>query len=170
MDRIPAGEGLPPSDGDVDVAGVDLQTVGTTAHTLCGHERGAGSAKGIEHDLSPPCAVLDRVRYQGDRLSRRVRPKLVHAAGAEAVDAGVAPDIRARAAMTAEFDVIEMGLLADPKDANQLMLAAIKATLASVGLDPHHQVDLRAVGLPASVDQLALVPPVHADIMECART
>ena len=71
--------------------------------------------------------------------------------------------------MTAEFDIIEMRRLADPKDANQLMLAAIEAALAGVGLDPHHQVDMRAVGLPAGVDQLALVPPVHADIMECAR-
>ena len=25
VDRIPSGEGLPPSDGDIDVAGVDLQ-------------------------------------------------------------------------------------------------------------------------------------------------
>ena len=104
-----------------------------------------------------------------DRLDRRVRPKLVHAAGAEAVDAGVAPDVRARAAVTAEFDVIEVRRLADPKDADQLMLAAIKAALAGVRLDPHHEIEHLAVGLLAGFEQLAQMSPVHADIMDGAR-
>jgi hypothetical protein len=44
-----------------------------------------------------------------------VCPELVHAAGAEAVYAGVMPDVAARAAVATELDIIEVRGLANPK-------------------------------------------------------
>ena len=99
-------------------------------------------------------------------LTRRVRRELVHPAGPEAIHAGVVPDVRARAAVAPEFDIIEVRRLADPKHADELMLAAIEASLAGVRLDPHRQIQHLAIGLFAGLDQLAQVSPIHADIME----
>lgn len=43
--------------------------------------------------------------------------------------------------MAPELDVVEVRRFAHPKHPNQLMLAAIEATLAGVRLDPHRQIE-----------------------------
>jgi hypothetical protein len=44
----------------------------------------------------------------GDRLDGRVHRELVYAAGAETIHAGVVPNVRARAAVAAELDIIKV--------------------------------------------------------------
>ena len=38
--------------------------------------------------------------------------------------------------MAAEFDIVQVSSLADPKHADQFVLASVKAALAGVRLDP----------------------------------
>src|SRR5262245_21208485 len=94
--------------------------------------------------------------------------QVIQTASAERVDPRVLPDIGAVAAMTAEFDVVEMRRITDAEDGNELVLAAIKASLASIILDPDCQVEHFAVDLVAGCQQVADVTPVHADVMHSA--
>ena len=68
--------------------------------------------------------------------------------------------------MAPELDIVEVRRLANPKHADQLMLAAIEAALAGVRLDPHHEIEHLAIGLLPGFTQFANVSPVHADIMD----
>ena len=70
--------------------------------------------------------------------------------------------------MPAEFDIVEMLGLTNAEDADQLVLAAVEAALASVRLYPDHQVQHLAIDLTACLDQLADMAPVHADEMDRA--
>jgi hypothetical protein len=72
--------------------------------------------------------------------------------GAEAVYAGVMPDVATRAAVTAKLDIVEMRCLADPKHPDQLVLATVETPLAGVRLDPHRQIEHIAVGLLAGLE------------------
>src|SRR5439155_1708528 len=66
-----------------------------------------------------------RVGNERHRLDRRMELKLVQAARPERVDPGVVPDVRPRATVASQFNVVEMGLLPNTEDADQLMLAAV---------------------------------------------
>jgi len=68
------------------------------------HDRGARAGEGVEHDVTAPRAVLDGVGYEGDRLGGGMRAKLLQAAGAKRVHAGVVPHVRARTPVPPEFD------------------------------------------------------------------
>ena len=68
---------------------------------------GAGASKSIEHNSLSMGTVPDGIRHQCDRFDRRMKGK-VGTLSAEAVHAGVAPDIGAVAAVLAEFDIIDV--------------------------------------------------------------
>ena len=94
--------------------------------------------------------------------------QLVQASGAKRVDAGVMPDIGARTAVAAEFDVVEMGCLPDTKHADELVLAAVERALTGVRLRPDHQVQHLIVDRAAGLEQFAQMPPIHAHEMDSA--
>ena len=83
--------------------------------------------------------------------------KLVHPTGAEGVDASVMPDIRAGAAVPAEFDIVQVLGIAHTKDADQLMRATVEAALACVRLFPNHQVQHLAVDFTPSINALSIL-------------
>ena len=89
-------------------------------------------------------------------------------AGPEAIHAGVVPDVRARASVTAEFDIIEVRGSPTRNTPISSCWAAVEAALAGVRLDPHGQIEHLAIGLLAGLEQLTQVPPIHADIMDGA--
>src|SRR5215216_5014381 len=162
---VPAGEGLPAADGDVDKSRLDFHRTGMASDPLGRHDRGAGAGEGVEDDIAPPRAVLDGVGHQRDRLGGWMRAKLLHAAGTEGIHSGVVPHVRARAPMAPERDIVEMWRLPDAKDADKLVLAAVERALASIRLHPHGDVDDVPIDSLGGCQQLANVPPIHAHEM-----
>jgi hypothetical protein len=47
-----AGERLPPLDGDINVTGINLCTIGNTAHVLSSEQRRSGSKKSVEDQIT----------------------------------------------------------------------------------------------------------------------
>jgi hypothetical protein len=72
VNRIAPGEGLPPSDGDIDVSGFELESIRATTHPLGSHQGGARTAKGIEHDIPPPLPFFRSISSR--RFSFILRP------------------------------------------------------------------------------------------------
>jgi hypothetical protein len=62
-----------------------------------------------------------------------------------------------------KLDRVEVGYVSDPEYADQLVLAAVEAALAGIGLDPGNQIEHRAVNGGAGSNEFANVAPVHAD-------
>ena len=60
----------------------------------------------------------------------------IRAAIPEAVDARIGPDIRAVAAVLAEFDVVDVRCVPRLEDADELVLGTIERPHAGVGLRP----------------------------------
>src|SRR5262249_57095255 len=89
-------KGLPTPDRDVDEAGLDLERVGPPPDTLRCQEGRSGSTEEVEHDVAATAAIPYRIRNQRDRLDRRMRLQLVHAARPERIDPGVMPDVGSR--------------------------------------------------------------------------
>ena len=89
-------------------------------------------------------------------------------AAAEPGHARVAPEVASVAAMAAEFDVILMGLIADPEHAYEFMLGTVKRTLTGVGLGPDADVQHGAVRSAPRNNQVGKVTPVVAHVMHAA--
>src|SRR5260370_1316474 len=94
-----------------------------------------------------------------------MRLELVQAPRPERVDPSVMPYVGSRAAVTPQFNVVEVGVLAHAEDADQFMLAAVERALAGIRLYPHREIQHLAVDHPAGFDELTDMAPVHADIM-----
>jgi hypothetical protein len=118
VDGVTTREGLPAPDCDIDIARIDFESAGLPADPFGREQRRARAAEGVEHDVVAVGAVFDRIGDERDRLHRRVRAQVVHAAGAKRVGAGVFPDIGAGAAVAAEFDSVEVRGTSDAKHAN----------------------------------------------------
>src|SRR5204862_5549160 len=116
----------------------------------------------------PPRAVRYGFGHHRDRLVRRMRAKLLHAAGTEGIHSGVVPHVRARAPMAPELDIVEMWRLPDAKDADKLVLAAVERALASIRLHPHGDVNGISIDRLGGCDQFGNVPPIGADVMKRA--
>ena len=97
-----------------------------------------------------------------------MRSQRLDAPRAKAVDPLVGPYIAAIAPMAAEFDVIAVWTIADPKHTNQFVLRTVKASLACVGFRPDAQVQHSPIDAMASLDQFSDMPPIHADIVDGA--
>ena len=117
---------MPALDGDVGEAGLDLERVGPAPNALRCQDGRPRPTEDVEHDVAATGAVPYRVGNERHRLDRRMELKLVQAARPERVDPGVVPDVRPRATVASQFNVVEMGLLPNTEDADQLMLAAVE--------------------------------------------
>src|SRR5262245_56868066 len=95
--------------------------------------------------------------------------QLLDPSGPEGVHPTVIPDVGTRAAMTPQFDVIEMRSFADSEDGDELMLTAVKRALPAIRLDPDHDVQDLVIGQSAGLGDVGHVAPVTADIMDRSR-
>src|ERR1700682_5454293 len=137
MARLPAGHLFPARDRRIDIKRVDLDAVAAAARALCGKDRRAAAAKGIDNDVVLRCNVEQGVRDERDRLDGRMQLKSPLAALArKAIGAGVIPDVGAIAPEAAELDVVAMLLLAVAEHEDEFMPWAIKEAQAAVALDP----------------------------------
>src|SRR5260221_11498443 len=89
--------------------------------------------------------------------------QVFHPASPERICPGIMPDVRAVAAMAAQFHRVQVGQGTGPKNTYQLMLASVKTALPRVGFYPSDQIEHRAISRPSPGDEFLDVAPVHAD-------
>ena len=87
MNGVTTREGLPAPDCDIDIARIDFESARLPADTLSRKQRRAGATESIEHEMIALGDVFDRIGDECDRLHRRVRAQVVHAASAKCVGA-----------------------------------------------------------------------------------
>ena len=92
----------------------------------------------------------------------------IRAAIPEAVDARIGPDIRAVAAVFAEFDVVGVRCVPGLEDANEFVLRAIERPHAGVGLRPDADILQLGVGALTRLKHFADMAPVDALEMDGA--
>src|SRR4051794_3725564 len=88
----------------------------------------------------------------------------------KAGEAGIGPHIAAIATVAPELDVVLMGRIADPKDPDQLVLAAIERALPRIDLIPDDNVQHQAIDLASNPHQGFDMPPVRANVVHRAIT
>src|SRR5215469_1691905 len=97
MDRGASGEELPAPHDDIDIGGVELETVaGARAH-LGGDQAGSRAEKRVIDQLAGPAVVGDRPAHALDRLLRAVPPALRVLRVAKRIVVGDLPECRLRA-------------------------------------------------------------------------
>src|SRR5262249_55488488 len=147
---------LPAANDGVDIQGIDLQSVTTTASALGGDHRGTTAEEGVEHDMAARRTVQNCVRHQRNRLHGWMKCEqitLISCASA-GVHAGVAPDVAAIAPVFTELNVIAMGVAAVLEDKDQLVLGAIEGAHPRIVLGPDAQVLELGVNLAPGGQQL----------------
>src|SRR5260370_2554649 len=97
MHRGPPGEALPASHDDVDISGVELETVADAAGHFGRDQARARAEKRVIDRLARPAVVGDRATHAVDRLLGAVPPGLLALPVAERVVVGDLPDRRLRA-------------------------------------------------------------------------
>ncbi len=136
----------------------------------------------MQNARRPICSAAMIVEPEPANVSRTIDPRLeqsfmasairaigltvgciLNAVRAKHIDARIAPDIAACAAMLSEFKCVEMRRLSVLVDEDQFVLAAVKATLTRRGLCPDADVFEFVVNVAASLKQFPDVPPIHAD-------
>ena len=145
---------------------VELDAIALSSGPRRGNERRAGAGKGIEDDAGALRAVKNGVGHHGCWLHRRVHGKVGIARRAKAVDAGVRPDVRTVAPVSAEFNIVDVCCPARLEHEYQLMLRAVERTHAAVRLRPDTQVLELAEGAVRGIQNFTHVAPVHADELD----
>ncbi len=79
MECIPAREGLPAPNGDVDEPRLDLQRTGMPSNTLSSHNGGARAGERVEDNVAPARGIPDGVGDESDRLGGGMRHRKIAA-------------------------------------------------------------------------------------------
>src|SRR5438552_10076133 len=104
----------------------EFQRKSTASDPLGSEDRRAGAAESVENSASTAGAILHSVGHEPNRLCGRMCFQIVHPAGTKSVGTGIMPDVRPRSAMTAQFNVVQVGRVLHPKHADQLVLASVE--------------------------------------------
>src|SRR2546429_9455720 len=104
----------------------EFERKSTASDPLGSEDRRAGAAESVENSASTAGAIFHSVRHEPNRLCGRMRFQVIHPAGTESVGTGIMPDVRPRSAMTAQFNVVQVGRVPHPKHADQLVLASVE--------------------------------------------
>src|ERR1700680_3200238 len=115
MNSIPSGKHLPAPDGHIDIPGSNLKAAPTAPNPLRRQKRRTRSAKSVENDLIAKGTIPYGVGDQSNRLDRWMSVQVLHPAGPERVCPGIMPDVRAVAAVAAQFHRVQVGEGPDPK-------------------------------------------------------
>src|SRR5436309_4862703 len=124
--RFKLRRSLPPLDGDIDISRLILDPKSDAADLL-GRQKGrARTCELIEHHVATSGAIEKRIGDERDGLDRRMGGQRLHATSPEAVDARVGPDVGAIATETPQFDIVSVGMAANPKDPDKFMLRTVE--------------------------------------------
>src|SRR4029077_1515384 len=101
------GEELPASHDDIDISGVELETVADAAGHFGGDQTRARPEKRVVDRLAGPAVVDDRAAHAFDRLLSAVPPALLALRVAERIVVGELPD-RSLGAVTAPMAALAL--------------------------------------------------------------
>jgi len=161
---------LPAPDRDVDISRIDFDAARSAPRPFSRDHGCSRSHKRVQDNAIAARAVFDRISHQRDRFDGRVHGKFLKPPGARGADPGILPDIRATAAILAEFKVIDVGARTGFPDKDEFVLAAVEAAHAGIGLGPDAQVLQLGIDLVTGRHHFDDVAPVHADVMNgCVR-
>src|SRR3984893_3320909 len=140
------------------------------AHALGRQQCRAAAEKGIEDEVATGRTIEDRIGNQRDRLYGRVpgRKILFLSLSPEMVRARVMPNVAAVAAVLSELNVVPVRRPAVLEQVDQLALAPIQRAHAGVVLDPNAQIFELGINPQRRSQQLVLMAPIHADVMQRA--
>src|SRR4029079_2881381 len=88
--------------------------------------------------------------------------------GMQAVDPGIIENIGPVAPLTSQTEIVDVGCGTVLECCDQLMLAAVEAALASIGLVPDQQVFPFTVDWPGCRQQFRQMSPIHENEMDRA--
>ncbi len=108
MNRLAAGEGLPPADRRLDVFRIQLHGVGAPPRLLGGDDRGATAHEGIEDDAAALGAIQDRIGHEHHWFHSGMHGKLCEPVGPQGVHARIGPDVAAMPAVLAKLEVVHV--------------------------------------------------------------
>jgi hypothetical protein len=131
-DGLQSADRMKPPKDHITIKRVELDAKTAAPSPLGSDQRRARAGKGIENDAFTARAVAYRVCNHRHRFHGGVKLE-IRAAIPEAVDARIGPDIRAVAAVFAEFDVVGVRCVPGLEDANEFVLRAIERPHAGVG-------------------------------------
>src|SRR6202023_422940 len=97
MDRAASGEELPAPHDDIDISGIELETVAHAAGHLGGDQARAGAQKRVVDRLAGPAVIDDRAAHAFHRLLGAMTPALLALPVAKRVVVGDLPNRRLRA-------------------------------------------------------------------------
>src|SRR6266550_784827 len=166
MDCGPAGEPLPALNADIDEGRLEFDNACAAPGSFGGDQRGAGAAKGIKDQPATVGAVADRVGDHGHRLDRGVQSELARGGAVQGILTDIVADVAAMPAIAPECDIIDVRPLAHLEHVDELVLRAVQRPHAGVALVPDAEVFEFAVDLVAGRQHLALVAPIHADVVD----
>src|SRR5580658_2689166 len=140
-DRGLAAGRLVATHDDVDVERIELDTAADAAGFLCGDEGRPGPEERVQHDVASVGKVEERVLDHCGRLNRRMVLEASARVRAQRGGAGISPDVRAPAALLAEFDIVDVRGGSILKQRQELVLGAIEAAHARIGLGPYDEIE-----------------------------
>src|SRR5215475_5842259 len=88
--------------------------------------------------------------------------ELVDAARSKSVHPGIVPNIGPVAAMTAEFDIVDVRGSADFEHRDEFMLGPVKRPHAAIVLVPDAEVEEAVIDLASCRQELEQMPPRHS--------
>src|SRR5262249_12621692 len=106
--RVETCPGRPAFNGHIDISRIAVEPTQTPPGPLGCRERRSEAKKEIKHKITVPRYALDRIGNHPLRLDRRMQGKTLPPAPPHGVHRRIVPDIRAVAAMPAEFNHVEM--------------------------------------------------------------
>ena len=114
-----------PANRHVAVGRIDLDAVAAAAGFLRGDQGRARTDKGVQYNALSMRTVPDGIRNHGHGLDRRMQAQIIPVA-AKAVNASIAPDVRAISAVLAEFHIVDVGRGARLENEHKFMLRPVQ--------------------------------------------
>src|SRR5439155_3806964 len=124
------------------------------------------AAERVEDDPVAPAAVADQIADESDGLDGGVQVELAPPGRVQTVDARIVDYVAAMTTFGAEAEIVDVRRGAVLKDADQLVLRAVEATLPGIGFVPDEQVLPLGVKRASGGQQLGEMAPVDEQIMD----
>ena len=99
---------MQPANRDIAVGRIDLDAIAPASGLLSCDQCRAGADEGVQNYGLPMRTIPDSVSDHGHGLNGRMQAQIIPVA-AKAVNASIAPDVRAISAVLAEFYIVDVG-------------------------------------------------------------
>jgi len=114
-----------PANRDIAVGRIYLDAIAPASGLLSCNQCRAGADEGVQDDALPVRTIPNGVRDHCHGLDRRMQAQIIPVA-AKAVNASIAPGVRAISAVLAELHIVDVGRGARLKNEHKFMLRPVQ--------------------------------------------